>query len=595
MTPLLILKDVIEITKIIHAQVVLVQSNKAKLRGLADITRLVVSSLEGLSELPDNKQFIDSLTTLQNCLHQTRKLVQNLTEQGKMTQFFNAGHNLRRIDAFKQTIMDLVPFLNVGLSAQQLMNREQDRQAEAQDREYLRVQQEVLFREQQSAKLNPRDLDDIVRKQMASLEGRLLQQLQQTNPTSEKRKDFLPEEYTVNICDLVFSHKICDSDVGALYHGTWREQPVTIKWVDRIESEEERLQFMREAKVMSHLHHEHIVPFYGACFEESRLCLVMGVMEKGNLAQALAAQTMADRIQMAQDLARGLAYLHQQNIIHGDIKLSHIGVNRYNQAKWSDFGLVKTRAISVASIAMVSDDVSWQAPESWQRRAQLTPASDIYSFGLLLWSLYTGCHPYASLKSHEIMARVKSGFREDIPADCPPDYAALIRACWAQDSTQRPQATEIARRLQSITFPTTRPLSPTGEEWYQRGIQAQKERDLPKAFDYFQRSSTKDYIKAYTSIGLFKLEGLGGQAKDKKAAMEMLEKAAQGGHARAMFNIGRMYEKGDTQAGVIDYSTALLWYRQALVADAHDTHAKDKVELLSRLLENTESAYQYHS
>lgn len=582
------------IAQIIYNQAALVHSNQQKLKHLAETIHRIVSSLQGLSSLPQNQQFIESLTALQLCLTETKDMIQALSAQGKFNKFFNAGKEAKQIDGFKQCILELVPVLNIGLTAQQLIDKARDREAEQLDRNYLKVQQEALFREQQQARLSPEDLDAIVRRQMMSLEGRLIQQLQASPTHHEKR--LLPKGLEVNLCDLVFSHKICDSDVGALYQGTYQAQPVTIKWIDRLETAEERMQFVREAQVMSHLHNETIIPFLGACFEERHLCIVLGVIN-GNLAQFMTSyqRNQQTALNISLDLARGLAYLHQNRMIHGDINPTNIGINRHNQAKWIDFGLVKTRALSIASLKATHQDIAWQAPESWQRRTHLTEASDVYSFGLLLWSLMTGNTPYEGIPAHEIITRVKAGYREPIPESLPTAYRALITACWSDNPSQRPTARDIVQHLQTIVLTPQRPVSPNGEALYEQGVAAQKSKKFEEALVLFERSCLKEYAKSYTSVGLFKLEGLGGQPRDKKGAIQYLKKAAEKGHARAMCNLGRIYEKGDTESNLCDYPEALDWYTKAAIANPKDVRAHEKVELLTTLLKDSGSTYQYET
>lgn len=371
---------------------------------------------------------------------------------------------------------------------------------------------------------------------------------------------------------------------------------MTIKWVEHLTTEDERQLFIREAQVMSRLRNEHITPFYGACIENHRMCLVMGVMEKGDLGSVLTTLTLPERLTMAKELSLGLAYLHDQGVIHGDIHPQTIGVNRYNQAKWTEFGLVKTRSRSIASIMTVSQEIRYQAPESWQRRATLSEASDIYSFGVLLWTLMTGCLPHAHLRREDIMARVKQGYREPIPSDVPPECAALIEACWSTEVSRRPRAMDLARSLQAINLAPPRPISPTGEEYYAQGVNAENDHAMEEAYRLYERAAQKDgYMKAFTRLGLFKLEGLGGQAINKREAREHLEKGAEKGHVLAMFNLARMHEKGQTETGTPYYPKALFWYQEVLKRDPEDTRAQEKVAALKLLLNTKDSGYAMQS
>ncbi len=604
MDPISLLSSIVKIALAIHAQVNLAQSNQKSLQALAHTMQRVIASLQGLAELPRHQQFIDSLKALQTCLQETEQFTLKMSKITWMEGFARAGKYASKIDEFKQRIVDLVPFLNLGLAAQQLIDREQDRRDREADRAYFMRKEEQHLREVQApavlvrevqvpAPLNRVELEDIVLKQLASFQYRLEQNYRPPAPIVLE-KPLLPEELIVNLYDIVFKCKIGESSLGALYYGTWREQPVTIKRMDRLATEMERQQFIREAQVMSRLHNEFISSFYGACIENQPLCLLTGLMEKGNLNTILFSLNLPERLQMAQDLARGLAYLHDQGVVHGNINPKTVGINQHNQAKWTDFGLVKTCSSGIASIAVTSREACWQAPESWQCRSMLSKASDQYSFGVLLWTLMTGRLPYTHIPKLEVMSHVQRGYREEIPVDMPSACAALIQACWSPDVSQRPCAIEIVRTLQTIFLPSPpvilpRASSPSGAELYESGVTAELSGNTHEAYQYYNRSANKNCTDALTQIGFFALEGLGGQVVDRKKAQHYFERAAVSGDARAMFNLGRMHEKGDIPTGISDLSMALTWYHKALTADPEHPRYQSKVLALTTRLQSDES------
>jgi serine/threonine protein kinase len=290
---------------------------------------------------------------------------------------------------------------------------------------------------------------------------------------------------------------------------------------------------------------------------------------------------------MAKDLARGLAYLHSQAIIHGDIHPKHIGITHQHQAKWTDFGLAKVRAAGIATLPRVSDEAAWQAPESWQNRTALSTASDVYSFGMLLWTLISGKFPYAQMSATSVIQHVQQGKRETL-STLPQALRELIAACWHSDANARPSAQQITRSLASMEIHQFRPASPTAEEYYERGVKAQQAGNMPEAYQDYQRSAQKDYFKAYTRVGLFALQGLGGAVRDKAQAETNFKTAASRGHADAMFNLGRMYEKGDTVDGHTDDVKALTWYERARNADPDHPRYQEKVVTLTQRVQSSE-------
>lgn len=584
MSPLAILQDIVTIAQSIHSQVKLTEGNQNKLATLTKTMDVAISALEGMATLPNNQHFIKGLTEFQERMTKTYQLVDEIRRMNYAMRFIKAGSNQSRIDESRQSIVEIASLLGLGLSAQQLMDKEQDRQDEAADKHSLISKQEQFLRKaQNTSQMTPLELDFIVRKQVASFQHHLETQLALTHLNGIP---ILPERLRVNLYDIIFEQKINEGDFGSIYQGVWHEQQVTIKCFDHLATENEQQRFTREAQIMSHLHHETIARFYGACLDPERMCLLISIMEKGSLQTALPLLSFSDRLKMAKDLARGLAYLHERDIIIGDIHPKHIGVNQENQAKWTDFGLAKMRATNTTTLQRNSEEAAWQSPESWQNRAALTPASDIYSFGMLIWSLITGRFPYADIPPWEVMPLVKRGKREIIPNEVPNTCCTLIKACWSSNSAARPTASQVAQALQLIDEAAFRPPSPTGEEYYALGVAAEQAGHLIEAHEAYTKSSKKNYFKSFTSLGLFALQGLGGQEVNKREAQIHLEQGAKAGHPRAMFNLGRMMEKGDNETHTVDNEKALFWYEEALRADPRDTRTIKKINDLKKIKHN---------
>lgn len=587
MSAIIILRDIITIAQTIHNQIKLAYRNKEDLLRLAGTVKTVLSSIKKLPELPNNREYIDSLKTMQTCLKQVSAFIESLSAVGRIESAVYARKHAEQIKGFETQILQLAPLLTVGLMAQQLFNQDCDRRMARLDHQRLVEQQARHFHELQALHLQPRDLERIIQRQLASLEQRLLKGSLALATREEQR--LLSREHMVNFYDLVFEYKIGDSNLGGYFHGKWREQPVTIKWIEHVETELERAEFIREIGTMSHLQHESIMPFYGACFEIGQLCFLTEVIKKDDLLQIIMGLDFPDRLKLVLDLAQGLVYIHNQDMVHGNICANNVGINDALKAKWMNVGLVKTNINSATHHPHIHSDLSWQAPELWQRRARLTPKSDIYSFGLLLWLIVAERLPYDSFALDEIIGSVRNGFREPLPADTSPAYCALIESCWSSDVTRRPDALQIVRELECIllTASAVRAPSPSGEVLYQQGIEAQTAGELTSAFSCFQRSSAKGYVKSYISLGLFKIEGLT-QHFDRKGGIGDLLYAANANppQQRAMFNLGRVYEKGYTEDGKPDLALALAWYRRALAEKPDDARCVTKIALLSSQLED---------
>jgi serine/threonine protein kinase len=151
--------------------------------------------------------------------------------------------------------------------------------------------------------------------------------------------------------------------------------------------------------------------------------------------------------------SQGLDYLHKSGIVHGDLKPANILLRSARNdrrgfvCKVGDFGL--SRALGAEQTHLETANfgtASYAAPELLS--GKLSSASDIYSFGMIIWGLASGSEPYPDWNAMQIIVQVsQQGHRPDVPADCPPFLAALLQRCWSQDPLQRPSAAAIVKEL----------------------------------------------------------------------------------------------------------------------------------------------------
>ena len=230
---------------------------------------------------------------------------------------------------------------------------------------------------------------------------------------------------------------------GAVYKGTYRNQCVAVKRYENLSKLSIHQSFFEEAYLHGQLNHPHIVSMLGVCVEPNHYFLALEFMENGDLYRLLRNQKhlmLQEKIKIAINIMEGLAYLHEQKVIHCDLKSPNILLNHAMQAKISDFGASLVMPETNTLLEIYIGTIQWRAPELFDEKTPPSFSSDIYSAGVILWELMTQRKPHQHLETEEkVKDFVCSGQREKIRSNTPKKYAELIQQCWDQNPENRPR------------------------------------------------------------------------------------------------------------------------------------------------------------
>ncbi|CDW75474.1 protein kinase [Stylonychia lemnae] len=168
--------------------------------------------------------------------------------------------------------------------------------------------------------------------------------------------------------------------------------------------------------------------------------------EKGNKQREIL--TLESKIRWALQIARGANYLHKQEpqILHRDFKAENILVISNDLVKICDFGPIDDNWQQTETIGTVP----WMAPEFLSDKI-FTHKSDIYSYGVLLWEIFTEDELYPELRPIQIHFQViHNDLRPEMPKDINSDIKALIEICWHKLPGQRPEFDQIIKMLKQL-------------------------------------------------------------------------------------------------------------------------------------------------
>jgi len=245
---------------------------------------------------------------------------------------------------------------------------------------------------------------------------------------------------------------------ATVYRARLHGSLVAIKEIKEKMDEKVKADFTNEISVMARLRHPNIVMLLGMLEEPASI--ILPLMEKGSLETLLKKEAgkigWQQKMKFFLEAARGLAFIHGHNVIHGDLKPQNILVDENNVVHISDFGLSKTKSSATmhASTTVPGFSLFYAAPEVFAT-GKMSPASDIYSFGIILWSVTTERPPYEDQLGHplQIMMQVQLGTRpklSSLPKGTPEDFKNLIVKCWDPTANNRPSFLEVLETLETI-------------------------------------------------------------------------------------------------------------------------------------------------
>ena len=155
--------------------------------------------------------------------------------------------------------------------------------------------------------------------------------------------------------------------------------------------------FFNEAHAAGKLTHPHIVSVYDATVETDRCYLVMEYVDGTTLKEHCLEKNLLPLekvVKIIFQCAKALDYAHQNGVIHRDIKPGNIMISTKGEAKISDFGIAMVKgASSLSRSGGLTGSVHYMSPEQL-RNVPLTPQTDIFSLGVVMYELLTGAKPF---------------------------------------------------------------------------------------------------------------------------------------------------------------------------------------------------------
>ncbi len=202
-----------------------------------------------------------------------------------------------------------------------------------------------------------------------------------------------------------------------------------------------RMRFEREARAAGKLsHNPNVVTVFDVDDFDGQPFMVMELVSGGTLASRIKLGPLppAEAISVARQVLGALAFAHSNGIVHRDIKPSNILMNKDGQAKVSDFGIARIyEGGGAPDLTLTSDLIGTPAYLSPERidGKPVTPSSDIFSVGVVLYEMVTGQRPFKGDSPMATLLQVRSGEftpPEVVIPNLPEELTRIIKRCLAR-------------------------------------------------------------------------------------------------------------------------------------------------------------------
>nr|ADK36643.1 MAPKKKe [Nicotiana benthamiana] len=234
---------------------------------------------------------------------------------------------------------------------------------------------------------------------------------------------------------------------GRVYKGLDLENGdfVAIKQVSLENIAQEDLNIiMQEIDLLKNLNHKNIVKYLGSLKTKTHLFIILEYVENGSLANIVKPNKFGPfpeslvAVYISQVL-EGLVYLHEQGVIHRDIKGANILTTKEGLVKLADFGVATKLTEADVNTHSVVGTPYWMAPEVIEMSG-VCAASDIWSVGCTVIELLTCVPPYYDLQPMPALFRIVQDDHPPIPDSLSPAITDFLRQCFKKDARQRPDA-----------------------------------------------------------------------------------------------------------------------------------------------------------
>jgi len=265
--------------------------------------------------------------------------------------------------------------------------------------------------------------------------------------------------------EITILELIGSGNYGKVYKASYDYMKVAVKVLNvpwEMLPEKQKQEFLHEIRIAIQVsHHENVLRVWG-CTLKPVVSIITELCDYGSVLDYIEAGhklKIDKKLDICIDAARGVLSMHDKNVLHRDIASRNVLVDRNMEARIADFGMcrilepVRTGQNAAYHTFTKVGPLKWMSPESllMQRSSK---KSDVWSFGVTIWEIFTEKEPYGTEPSYLAAAGViHKGLHPDLsklPAPISENLAPLLKGCWRVCPNDRWSMKDILKHLKII-------------------------------------------------------------------------------------------------------------------------------------------------
>ncbi|XP_048196871.1 kinase suppressor of Ras 2 [Perognathus longimembris pacificus] len=300
-------------------------------------------------------------------------------------------------------------------------------------------------------------------------------------PRKASQTSIFLQEWDIPFEQLEIGELIGKGRFGQVYHGRWHGE-VAIRLIDIERDNEDQLKaFKREVMAYRQTRHENVVLFMGACMSPPHLAIITSLCKGRTLYSVVRdAKIVLDvnkTRQIAQEIVKGMGYLHAKGILHKDLKSKNVFYDN-GKVVITDFGLFSISGVLQAGrredklriqngwLCHLAPEIIRQlSPDTEEDKLPFSKHSDVFALGTIWYELHAREWPFKTQPAEAIIWQMGTGMKPNLSQiGLGKEISDILLFCWAFEQEERPTFTKLMDMLEKLPKRNRR-LSHPGHFW----------------------------------------------------------------------------------------------------------------------------------